>query len=466
MSLRTVLLDGPAQMSQVLGDGTTFQNLTGNTLTLDSLVVHTLRAQEIITGNEVLPSIFFYGMTPWSGINAGGTGVRLPAPVYYFAPAYAANAGVLDPLNPYFSATLIDGSQPTTVLTAGPGFPATDLALVNIQLANSQYSAGGTLNNQIDTISVVQVNPTVTCTPNTTTAVISTPAAIVNLYVCWYVIGAPPQSTPSSWGGNVDNDPPPFTVVGSPNRIAASPGPGFYTASTLTVAGAIGAADINNWSVAAPTSASATLYYMPYTITPSVSQTPTTFNPQGSPPSPADWVGATPGTGQKLWPAMPGATTVVNATTQHPSFWVQQAVLRTYLTGSGATTRYRYSNVTNTLQGKEPTTQGQGVRFQVYNRVGGGGNETQSLFSLDFLVGNTVGTTSMEVPTPIPGTNPVQNVFPQLLLTLGCCSSSFANASIRWSAGTAVQGTNVGLYLQPYSNTSPNSMVAPIALPP
>jgi hypothetical protein len=461
MSLRTVLLDSPGQMSQVLGDGATFQNLTGNTLTLDSLNVHTLRAQEIITGNEVLPSVFFYGMTPWPTIVASSTGVKLPAPVYYFAPTYAGTAGVLDPLNPYFSATLIEGGQPTTVLTGGPGFQGTDLALVNLQLANSQYASGGTRNNQIDTISVVLTTPTVTVTPAIpgTTTVISTPAT-TNTYVCWYVIGAPPQSTPSSWGGNVDNDPPPFTVVGATTRLPATTG--HYTSSTLTTGGAIGAADINNWSATAPTLTSSTLHYMPYTITPAVSQSSSTFNPAGSPGSPADWVGATPGSGQKLWPPMPGATTVVNATTQHPGFWVQQAVLRTYLTGSGATTRYRYSNVTNTLQGKEPTVDGQGVRYQVYNRVGGGGNETQSLFSLDMLVGNTVGTTNMEQATPVPGTNPVQQVFPQLLLTLGCCSSSFANASIRWSAGSSVQGTNVSLYLQPYTGTSPNALVAPI----
>lgn len=475
MSLRSALLDSPAQMSQVLGDGATFQNLTGNTLVIDDLVVGTIRAQELIMGTDVLPSVYYYGLT---GLDAalGEAFITLPAPLYYVAPVFVGGTPVLDPLNPFLSATLVKGGIPNVPGAGYTEWPSTTLASINIGIANTQYLPSGTKNNQFDSLHLFIAQPTTSTTVGG--AVVSgyvanplqntaPPGPAGKMWASWYVIGAPPQSSVASWGGNDPLNNNKFPLSGTPSGTAISPTTS-YTSFSVTATGALGAADINGWPATAPTLAG-TLCYLPYTVTQITGATTPVQNPLNNPPEPSSWVSGTPLTGQKQWPDMPGATTQVGAVTgRHPSFWVQSAVLLEPVSSggpNGTTIKYKYINVTSTVQGQEPTTSGQGIRFQVYNQQTVAGTPAElTTFKMDFVVGNAVGTRNMLDQVTIPN---IGSVSKQLLLTLGCCSNSFSLGSTRWSTGTGNEGISTSsVYNSPNMMTAPLTLICAFVAPP
>jgi len=354
MSLRSALLDSPAQMAQVIGDGSTFQNLTGNSLVLDDLIVGSIRAGELIMGSDVLPSVYYYGLTGLDAAN-GEAFVALPAPLYYVAPVFVGGAPVADPLNPFFAASLVKGGIPTLPTTGYTEWPASQLASINIGIANTQYVTGGTANNQFDSLHLIIAQPTTSATvggagngyvanPLKDTA---PPGPAGKMWASWYVIGAPPQSSVASWGGNNPLNDNQFPLVGTPTGTTISPTTS-YTSFTVTATGAAGAGDINGWSASAPTLTGSTCF-LPYTVTQITGATTPVQNPLNNPPEPSSWVSGAAGAGQKQWPDMPGATTVVSAIAgRHPNFWVQSAILLEPIAGSGE--RFTYINVTPTLQ--------------------------------------------------------------------------------------------------------------------
>lgn len=235
-----------------------FATLRGGVLTLDSLVVKTIRAESISTGDDPLPDIYYYGQVPSSrllgGRNSGvtpapflsvitgnypvstgvvGTGaggnlntlslngvatgipaagldalIRFPSPLHY---TFTSSA---DALNPYVSATIITAG--TKLNDTGSSLPAQSAVMrLGLQsctptIALRQLTTGGDTPNtailpQTDGMWIalpLLANGTAPEAGNTTIRnIFGGGGTAPTAQVCWYIVGVAPGTPPSPFVG-------------------------------------------------------------------------------------------------------------------------------------------------------------------------------------------------------------------------------------------------------------------------
>jgi len=470
MSLRSLALDTPSQQGGYIGDGATFNVLTGNVLDVDTLICRNIQTATIATGNDTQPTNSVYGSVPLS-VSGAFTRVNLPQPFYY------NSLNPADPLNPVILATAMNG-LPTVGVTPPTAITATFSAgVLNVYPGCSglltQY-ANGTY------IDIIWISNPGGAAPGA--APVNGPGLnLNNARINYFVTGSTPSVSPSPWGGVILTNTTPgvwFPFTGTPTggipsftgvtKTGSSSGGGTtaYLQFSTFVQGAGGAFDINQWQsdavggVLPPTVTSTTQYWMPYCITPvRLASTSTLLNPARVDPNAYNPVGS----GTNPWILSTQQTAIVPdpnpnpfpAAPSFPGFWIQNVtVQKTTAAGS----RPQPINITGELGslGQQPHSVGVGVRFQVYGRpatsTGGG-------FWIDWQVGTQFldddGIThDITIPDPDGATW-------QMYVTLGCCGANGTAPTIAWSTNTENTGVTNSLYTR-LSNPSLRTQLIPI----
>lgn len=268
MSVSLIVND--AQRQTFLSDAVGFNNLRGSSLTLDSLVVNTIRANTITMGDDVLPDVYYFGQCPYSklvgcgiGSTSTTTSVNIQAitqntitPPYTVAGAgietdyvgltggttvnatttltLAGGAGVAsaadglilfpdpihftrgssgDPLNPYVGASIISaGSQLPTA--AAPSTGGAAYVRMGLQCLNPavvvQTTTTSTANGFYLVLPLVATNQANTYGIPYMFGGTTNP---VQHMVTWFVAGTEPSTPPSTFQGGTASVAAPVTIT-------------------------------------------------------------------------------------------------------------------------------------------------------------------------------------------------------------------------------------------------------------
>jgi hypothetical protein len=213
MSARALTLNNPYAGTFALGSGVSFNNLTGNTLSLRYLDVQELHVLKLYVGGEdQVADIYFYGYTNVQQPNADGlvTLVEFPEPLYDGAPGdpFAASAHIT-----IVKDTAVLASPPAN-LVATPGSLAPQGAFMQRVLNNGE----------VDGLWITMPRY-INVTTSTTPAIFS---------CCWYVIGVTPQAQAAPWRAIT------FPPAASWTDVPGAGGTGYSTASFPMPGGLVG----------------------------------------------------------------------------------------------------------------------------------------------------------------------------------------------------------------------------------
>jgi hypothetical protein len=475
MSLRSIALDYPSQQGGYIGDGATFNTLTGNNLTVDNItVLNTISAPTISTGTDTQPTNMLYGTIAIStDASSPFIRVNLQQPFYYNI------ATPTDPLNPSILATMAYG------LRAGTSAPPPVSATYSAGFLNVYPGCSGTIgtlanNTYVDILWIGNPYPAVApgAAPSAPGAV-----AVSGGRISWFITGSPPATAPSRWGGILGQMPPgggakwngwsvytgavtpggipQFTGLTRTPATGGVAGKAFYNFSTF-VPGAGGSYDINGWlsdsgTLAPPTIGSTTKFYMPYSITPvkgagAVSSFPTS---QQNPNQFTTYTGA----GNFILPSLRQTTPPAIPVGTFPGFWIQGVLIRNNATNRVQDITNRMistaSSPTSPVTQQQPSATGYGIRFQVYGREE---TNTSGGFWIDWEIGTTFpnqDNTDVDISTP----GSPYSVF----VVLGCCGTNGTANTIAWSQNTQQTGTTNEIYS---GSTLPSSVTFQLPTPP
>ena len=271
MSVSLLAVD--SQRAFQLGDAVSFGTLRGTTLTLDSLVVRNLTAEQIFVGEDALPDVYYYGQAPAANllvatgssphvgdvvtatvrvntdylgqvVGSGNTAnwnpllntsgspnlavIRLPSPLHYTL----TSGG--DALNPFVGAAII--SAGTAIPNTSGAGPADYFARVRVGLqcympaiTLRQKTTTGAINAPI----LPQADGLWLSLPMTAAdalAIFSPVSGPATAQVSWYIIGTPPGTPPQPFGAVTAITPTLETGV-----VPYAPFPGTFTASKFVV---------------------------------------------------------------------------------------------------------------------------------------------------------------------------------------------------------------------------------------
>jgi hypothetical protein len=247
--MSVALLTNSSSLPVSLNPNLFFSTLKGTTLTLDTLNVGTIKAGQVLLGDDALPDIYMFGQVPSAkilGFPAVGTGsyptVSLPnstgaANADGVATGYGQNivsqtaipqvifpevihytpATQGDPLNPYASASIIQACQSgqslpiNTIIRMGVSSLSPTVCL--IQTATKTTATGAFF------LLPIPVSGTGLAGAFSIAQMFGQTQGVGNaspLQMCWFVSGSPPSTPPSAWQGGAVNPASTITTTFTP----------------------------------------------------------------------------------------------------------------------------------------------------------------------------------------------------------------------------------------------------------
>jgi hypothetical protein len=253
--MSVALLTNSSSLPVSLNPNLFFSSLRGTTLTLDTLNVGTIKAGQVLLGDDALPDIYMFGQVPWQSIGGftgptptgplpdttGASGTEgSPAPIttgYGQAIGFNIGSGPTvfpeiihytpstagDPLNPYASASIIQSSPGTftgnklngTILRLGVSSLSPTVVLVQTPTKTTAIAARFFLPIQISGVGAVGAFSIEQMFGQTQTAN-TLGAGLSPLQMVWFVSGSPPSTPPSAWRGGAVNPASTITTTFTP----------------------------------------------------------------------------------------------------------------------------------------------------------------------------------------------------------------------------------------------------------